>query len=207
MQQDGAHPEPTIPPASETTPPPRRTFFHELTSVAMAGGLVAGYGMFAAVSGRFLYPAKPRAMRWLYVAQAQRIPTGGSLVYRAPSGEAITIARRGDGNRTEDYVALSGTCPHLGCQVHWEAQNNRFFCPCHNGVFTPEGKATSGPPADAGQSLFRFPLKVENDLLFIEVSTDKLAALQGGELQAPGGPPGPGHDPCLYASNRQPREC
>jgi phenylpropionate dioxygenase-like ring-hydroxylating dioxygenase large terminal subunit len=91
--------------------------------------------------------------------------------------------------------------------VHWEAQNNRFFCPCHNGVFTPEGKATSGPPADAGQSLFRFPLKVENDLLFIEVSTDKLAALQGGELQAPGGPPGPGHDPCLYASNRQPREC
>jgi Rieske Fe-S protein len=53
--------------------------------------------------------------------------------------------------------------------VHWEAQNDRFFCPCHNGAFDRQGNATAGPPAAAGQALLRFPLRLENGLLFIEV--------------------------------------
>jgi len=89
-------------------------------------------------------------------------------------------------------------CPHLGCQVHWEPQNDRFFCPCHNGVFSPDGVATAGPPAEAGQSLLEYPLKVEGNLLFIEVAQSVLAK-GPGRLEKPCGPPGPGHDPCLYA--------
>jgi Rieske Fe-S protein len=58
--------------------------------------------------------------------------------------------------------------------VHWQAQNNRFFCPCHNGIFTPEGKGIGGPPGDAGQSLPRYPLRIENGLLMIEVPVEKL---------------------------------
>ena len=59
--------------------------------------------------------------------------------------------------------------------MHWEAHNNRFFCPCHNGAFDPAGKATAGPPADAGQSLLRYPVKVEAGLLYILVPTRTLA--------------------------------
>jgi hypothetical protein len=41
-------------------------------------------------------------------------------------------------------------------------------------VFDPQGTATEGPPADAGQSLARYPLMVENGMLFIEVRTEAL---------------------------------
>ena len=122
-------------------------------------------------------------------------------MWRSPAGETVTIAHQGEGSAAEDFVALSSVCPHLGCQVHWEAHNERFFCPCHNGVFDPEGNGTAGPPGDSGQSLPRYPLKVEGELLYIEVADDGLASL-GGSTEEPGGPPGPGHDPCLYPGGR-----
>ena len=80
--------------------------------------------------------------------------------------ELFTLA---DGDTADAFVALSSICPHLGCQVHWEPQNDRFFCPCHNGAFDASGKPTEGPPATAGQELTRFPLQVMNGLLFIQV--------------------------------------
>jgi len=98
-----------------------------------------------------------------------RMEVGSSLDYEAPTGARIVVTRRAEGGTEEDFIALSSVCPHLGCRVHWEAHNNRFFCPCHNGVFNAEGKATDGPPADAGQSLSVYPVKVEGGLLFIEV--------------------------------------
>jgi Rieske Fe-S protein len=52
--------------------------------------------------------------------------------------------------------------------VHWEPNNDRFFCPCHNGAFDKSGQPTAGPPKAANQPLIQFPLKVENGLLFVE---------------------------------------
>ena len=84
------------------------------------------------------------------------------------------MARRAEQGTAEDFVALSSTCPHLGCQVHWQPGEKRFFCPCHNGTFDPEGRALSGPPFEAGQSLGRYPLKIEDGVLFIEVPMEAL---------------------------------
>lgn len=154
-------------------PSDRRQFLSTISRVAMAGGLVAGYGTCAALSGRFLYPSKDRPTAWQFVIEAERLPAGAALAYRAPDGAPINIARRGTQGVLSDFIALSSTCPHLGCRVHWQPQENRFFCPCHNGVFTPEGKAVSGPPADAGQSLERYPLELDNGLLFIKVPMDE----------------------------------
>jgi Rieske Fe-S protein len=139
----------------------------------MAGGLVAAYGTLAAFMARFLYPARPTRKGWMFVADVGSLPEGESLVYRTPAGAPVNITRLERTGTADDFIALSSTCPHLGCQVHWEVQNNRFFCPCHNGIFDPAGKATAGPPADAGQSLPRFALKVEQNLLFIEVPTER----------------------------------
>ncbi len=152
----------------------RRTLLSRGASLAMAGGLAAGYGGFAAIAGRYLYPARPDETRWLFVTPIDRFAVGQSLVFRTPSGAAAAIARRGAGTDASAFVALSSTCPHLGCSVHWEAAKARFFCPCHNGAFDPTGKAIAGPPAEAGQSLPRYPLKVENGLLFIEVPVEGL---------------------------------
>lgn len=145
-----------------------------LSTLGMIGGMAASYGTFAAMAGRFLYPAHPARLEWMYVAPLAELPAGASLAYRSPDGLSVTITRSNDeGEATvSDFIALSSICPHLGCRVHWEPGNERFFCPCHNGVFDPQGKATSGPPAVDGQDLARYELKIENGLLFIKVPTD-----------------------------------
>lgn len=177
----------------------RRTALTWISRVAMAGGLVAAYGTLAGFMARFLYPARPTAKGWMFVIETARVAAGDSLRYRTPDGATVNVTRTGAGHTAADFIALSSTCPHLGCQVHWEPQHDRYFCPCHNGTFDPSGIATGGPPADAGQSLPRYALQVERGLLYIEVPTEQLAAGPGAVVAAVG-PPGPGHDPCLYAS-------
>ena len=147
----------------------RRAFSGRVAACAMAGGLVVSYGTFAFFAGRYLFASDGMAGEWMYVADLKSLAKTSSLAYTAPGGARINIARLGNQGVAEDFIALSSVCPHLGCQVHWEAPNNRFFCPCHNGVFDPAGKGTGGPPGDADQSLPRYPLKVENGLLYIEV--------------------------------------
>ena len=140
----------------------------------MAGGLAAGYGACGAMGARYLFPAGKRERRWQFLARVEEVRPGAALTYRAPTGERVAVARRGEQGTAEDFVALSSTCPHLGCQVHWQGAENRFFCPCHNGMFDPDGRAIAGPPSEAGQSLGRYPLKVEDGVLFIEVPMEAL---------------------------------
>jgi Rieske Fe-S protein len=109
----------------------------------------------------------------MYVARVDRVAVGESIPFRTPAGARVLITRQGDEGTAEDFLALSSTCPHLGCQVHWEEANRRFFCPCHNGVFTPEGEGIDGPPK--GMSLLRYPLKIEGGLLLLEAPVEHVA--------------------------------
>jgi nitrite reductase/ring-hydroxylating ferredoxin subunit len=163
----------------------RRTFTGRMAFWAMAGGLAASYGTFALFAGRYLFPAGAAPRRWMFVADLKGLGPTASLAYTAPDGARINIARLAQTGAVDDFIALSSTCPHLGCQVHWEPQNNRFFCPCHNGIFDPLGKGTGGPPGDAKQSLPRYRLKIENGLLYIKVPDAKL----GGRNQPYEAPP------------------
>ena len=160
--------------AEQEQAPERRAFLTRASTLFMAGGLVAGYGACGAMGVRYLFPSAGRERRWQFLARTESLRLGESLEFRAPSGERIAVARRAEAGTAEDFVALSSTCPHLGCQVHWQSVDKRFFCPCHNGTFDPEGRATAGPPFEAGQSLARFPLKVEDGVLFIEVPIEAL---------------------------------
>jgi nitrite reductase/ring-hydroxylating ferredoxin subunit len=178
----------------------RRAFLDRSSKVAMAAGLVGGYGSLGAIAIRYLYPARPEELSWQYVARVEEMDLGDAVRYRGPAGETINIARQGRDGTSEDFIALSSTCPHLGCQVRWEGQHNRFFCPCHGGVFDPAGVAIEGPPAEAAQRLSRYPLKVEGGLLHIAVPVRRLAngePAHGEVLALDGGVEGPGHDPCL----------
>lgn len=179
--------------------PPRRRFLETLSTGATFLGLAAAYGTLTAFMGRFLFPARPPLKGWMFVAAEKRFEPGASMRFETPQGATVNIARQGRSQSADSFIALSSTCPHLGCQVHWEPQNDRFFCPCHNGVFTPDGTGISGPPGDAGQSLPRYPLKIEDGLLFIEVDREELAMGPGRILDPLEGPRGPGHDPCLQS--------
>jgi Rieske Fe-S protein len=175
-------------------PPGRGTLASTITMVA---GLLGGYGLFAWIGGRFMLPARTGQMTQLFVAGINDIAVGGTLLFRAPDGRTVNITRRESTGRAGDFVALSSTCPHLGCQVGWEAQNNRYYCPCHGGTFDPSGKGTGGPPGDAGQSLPRYSLAVQKGLLYIDVPTEQLTVPQQAGVVHLATPQGPGHDPCL----------
>lgn len=62
-------------------------------------------------------------------------------------------------------VALSGTCPHLGCVALWHHDSGRFVCPCHNGTFGRRGERISGPPP---RGLDPLPVKIEGGQLWVQ---------------------------------------
>ena len=153
---------------------PRRTWMSRMSSAVMSFGLMLGYGMFGTVIGWFLYPAKAPSRTWQFLTDLGSFAIGESVTYEAPAGQKVVVTRLKDRGEPDDFIALSSVCPHLGCQVHWESNNERFFCPCHNGAFNKSGQPISGPPKNSKKALPRYPLKIENGLLFIEVPTEAL---------------------------------
>jgi Rieske Fe-S protein len=140
---------------------------------AMAGGLALGYGAFFRCAGQYLYPSEA-GTGWMFVTEAASLAPGRAMSFESPTGVPVVVTRKAtsiaDQSLTAaDFLALSSVCPHLGCRVHWEPQNNRFFCPCHLGAFDPLGKATAGPPLAAKQDLPEYPLRVEGGLLYINM--------------------------------------
>lgn len=188
------------PPAAD--PPPaatltRRAALWLSSRVLMVAGLAGGYGLFAWVGARFMLPARLGRMHQLFVTRVDDVAVGSTLLYQTPDGRTVNITRHGTIGTAADFIALSSTCPHLGCQVRWEGQNNRYFCPCHNGTFDAQGKATGGPPGDAGLSLPRYVLTVQKGLLYIHVPAEQLSIERRAGLVQITSPVGPGHDPCL----------
>ena len=66
----------------------------------------------------------------------------------------------------QTVVALSGTCPHLGCAIAFTPAtrpgDGRFGCPCHESEFKETGERVAGP---AKRGLDPLPITVENGRL------------------------------------------
>jgi cytochrome b6-f complex iron-sulfur subunit len=188
------HQQPDVEPAAE---PSRRDALGLSSTALMVAGLAGGYGLFAWLAARFMLPARIGAVHQLFVARVSDMAIGSTLLYQTPDGRTVNITRRATTGAVDDFIALSSTCPHLGCQVQWEPQNNRYFCPCHNGTFDPGGRATGGPPGEAGLSLPQYALHVQKGLLYIDLPAEQLSAPSRAGVVDVVSPQGPGHDPCL----------
>jgi len=120
--------------------------------VVMLGSVAASYGLFGGFALRFIFPRAPAKRKSrMFVGFADEVQPGESSYFTTPDGEEYVLTNTMSG--TTPFQAYSSRCPHLGCRVHWQGDQNRYFCPCHGGAFNQSGEATAGPPAQAGQRL------------------------------------------------------
>jgi len=66
------------------------------------------------------------------------VGTGAVLRLR---GERCAVHR----DETGALHAVSATCTHLGCIVHFNEAERAWECPCHGSRFTVDGSVIQGP--------------------------------------------------------------
>ena len=64
----------------------------------------------------------------------------------------------------KDLRAFYPRCTHLGCAYSWQQDKQRFYCPCHGGVFDFDGNVVAGPPP---RPLDRYEYKVVDGRLYL----------------------------------------
>jgi len=79
-------------------------------------------------------------------------------------GGRFYLARLDDGG----FLALSLRCTHLGCSINWEADKQRFICPCHASAFDINGNVQN-PPAPS--ALDYFPVAIQNGKVMVDIGT------------------------------------
>jgi Rieske Fe-S protein len=116
---------------------------------------------------------RAQPQQWIKLGNAADMPPGHmhQTVFQVRSKDAwrevnrsgVLYAYSDDG---EEYVVLSATCTHLGCNVRWKADPGHFSCPCHDAFFTRDGNVISGP---ASRPLQRLEAKIEDGILMVKV--------------------------------------
>lgn len=130
----------------------RREFARFL--VAGAGAMAVGnVGLAAWTQLRSINTGEPRA-----IIALDEVPVGETHLFRYPTGnDPAVLLRLGEA----EVVAFSQKCTHLGCVVFFEAEEDRWHCPCHEGNFdTRTGEVLSGPPV---RPLGRIDVEVRDD--------------------------------------------
>ena len=86
--------------------------------------------------------------------------TGKSTVYVRQGNPNLTGLPGGyEKESSDEYIAISTRCAHLGCPVAYYGAAKNFICPCHGGVYGFLGERIGGPPV---RPLDRFQTRVTN---------------------------------------------
>lgn len=108
---------------------------------------------------------------WIRLGSTSKVELGEPTLFRAKierktgwivDEEELTIYVLTQDGR--DFIAMSNICTHLGCRVRWIADQELFFCPCHNATYDKDGEVLSGPPP---RPLDRYEVKAEDNQLFV----------------------------------------
>ena len=114
--------------------------------LALKAGLTVCAGGMAVPVAVYLLPASSSGPReGLYDAgPAEPFEPGTARLVQA-GGRPILVLCLEPGR----FRGFSAICTHLGCVVKWDGAARRILCPCHAGVFGPDGSVVSGPPPRA----------------------------------------------------------
>ncbi|MFC2030767.1 ubiquinol-cytochrome c reductase iron-sulfur subunit [Chloroflexota bacterium] len=125
-------------------------------------GLATAVGVLTPIIAYMWPPARTGSATGGRVAVASTVdlPMGQGGVFSVANKPVIVI-HTAEG----DYVALSATCPHLGCILFWNTERQVIACPCHEAYFNTTGAVISGPPP-APLDVFR--VQLEGDQIYVE---------------------------------------
>ena len=149
----------------------RRTFLkYAIGAVSTFVAIVAGVPVVGYLSS--VFQARGRA-QWVKLGPIDQFDGP------APQSVQVTLAQQDGWVETrearscwvvregEKLAVFNGRCTHLGCAYSWQEEGphkDRFFCPCHEGVYDRGGHVVGGPPP---RPLDRLDTKVENDELMV----------------------------------------
>lgn len=133
-------------------------------------GVIAG--ILAAAAFRLLRPfVSAPTDQWINVAQVSELQGNAPVSRKLPlehlDGWAATIQQQSVFVLPKSNQVLSAICPHEGCEVFFEANNNRFSCPCHESYFAADGSRLQGP---ARRGLDTLNSRIENNTLQVQFS-------------------------------------
>jgi len=157
----------SAPPEAEG--PTRRRFY--IGAIYAIGGIIGAALSVPALMYLFVLPKARKESEWV---------EAGDVASLAPNQPVEMVFRR---NRVDGWKVVSekGTawvvkkpdqsvtafgpqCTHLGCAYHWEESKGDFVCPCHNSMFSLDGKVLSGP---APRPLDRFETRIQGGKLLL----------------------------------------
>jgi quinol---cytochrome c reductase iron-sulfur subunit, bacillus type len=150
-------------PVTPTEVPSSRRRFLGRLSFALSGAIGAVATL--PVIGFLLSPLLRKSPRvWRPVGKVDQFTIGKTvdvvfedaspLPWAGVTARSAAWLRR---DSAEEFTAFSVHCTHLGCPVRWVADAQLFLCPCHGGVYYPDGTVSAGPPP---RPLPRYPVRV-----------------------------------------------
>ena len=151
--------------------PVNRRNFLSLAIWAIGGLISLAFGIPALIY--IIGPALKRsvAQNWISLGATSKVELGTPTRFKAKvqqqTGWIVNEEELSFYVLTEDgrdFTAMSNICTHLGCRIRWIPDQDKFFCPCHNGVFDKDGNVVSGPPP---RPLDRYQVKVENGQIMV----------------------------------------
>lgn len=147
---------------------PRRQF---LTFAVNGIAALIGAAIAVPAVGYILSPARrSRKVAWAFLGDVEEFPLdqpklthfptpGAGAWMRDPMHQAVYVVNRGERN----FTIFDVHCTHLGCPVQYNAAVDRYFSPCHGGVFDSAGRVLAGPPP---RPLDRYEVKVEGGKIY-----------------------------------------
>lgn len=143
---------------SQTNKPPRPSAFASRRQFIQVGLVAVGAAWVGTYVQSRLFPAASTEEAKPVAFPLSELPIGGVKYVTYGSVPAVVI------RSPESIRAFSLVCTHLGCIVEWQADNQEFYCACHDGRFDQFGEVIAGPPP---VPLEQFSVKVEEDQVVV----------------------------------------
>ena len=147
-----------------------RRAFHLRVMYAIWGVISAALGA-PALAYLFFAPKVRRDRLWIEVGDIARLTPNQPVEMafrrsRVDGWEEVSVKLTAWVVKTPagGVTAFGPHCTHLGCAHHWDEAKNQFVCPCHNSLFSIEGKVLDGP---APRPLDRYETKMDGDKLLL----------------------------------------